>query len=138
MFAKWLWRDGRVREDPLCHLSMGRVVTKRTRNALEPEDAAGLIATTRSEPIRWGMTGEDRCILYAIALGTGFRAKECRSLTPEDFNLDGDQPTITCRAAYTEEPQPSRPADPPRVGGHASPVGPWESPGKPRVLVQDR
>jgi integrase len=92
---------------------LGRVVSKRTRNALEPEDAAGLVTTTRTEPIRWGMTGEDRCILYAIALGTGFRAKECRSLTPEDFELDADQPTITCRAAYTknhnEAVQPIRP-----------------------------
>jgi integrase len=113
MFTKWLWRDGRVREDPLCHLSMGRVMTKRTRNALEPEDAACLIATTRTEPSRWGMMGEDRSILYAIALGTGFRANECRSLTPKDFDLDADQPTITCRAAYTknhnEAVQPIRP-----------------------------
>jgi integrase len=113
MFSKWLWRDGRVREDALCHLGMRPVVTKRIRTALQPEDAPRLIATTRTEPSRWGLTGEDRSILYAIALGTGFRAKECRSLTPEDFDLDAESPTITCRAAYTknhnEAVQPIRP-----------------------------
>jgi integrase len=112
-FTKWLWRDGRVREDPLVHLAAPTITTRKSRKALQPEDAAGLIATTHTEPIRWGMMGEDRSILYAIALGTGFRAKECRSLQPEDFNLDADTPTITCRAAYTknhnEAVQPIRP-----------------------------
>lgn len=88
MFSRWLWRDGRSREDALCHLTIGRDNTKRTRNALEPEDAAGVIASTRTDVTRCGMAGEDRSMLYAIALGTGFRAKECLSLTPERFNLD--------------------------------------------------
>jgi integrase len=131
MFSKWLWRDGRVREDSLCHLCMGRVVTKRTRNALEPEDAARVIATTRTEPVRWGVMGEDRSILYAIALGTGFRAKECRSPRPEDYDLDANQPTITCRAGYTknhnEAVQPIR-------SELAEMLRPWvagKAPGKP-------
>ncbi len=112
-FTKWLWKDMRVREDPLSHLSPPTVMSKRTRNALAPEDAAVLIATTRPGSSRWGVTGEDRAIIYATALGTGFRAGELQSLTPEDFDLDADQPTITCRAAYTknhhEAVQPIRP-----------------------------
>jgi integrase len=112
-FSKWLWKDMRVREDPLSHLSAPTVMSKRTRNALDPDDAARLIATTRTQPSRWGMMGEDRANLYSTALGTGFRAGELQSLTPEDFDLDADQPTITCRAAYTknhrEAPQPIRP-----------------------------
>ncbi len=27
MFSKWLWRDGRVREDSLCHLTTPKIVT---------------------------------------------------------------------------------------------------------------
>ena len=112
-FTKWLWRDGRVREDPLVHLAAPTILTRKTRNDLAPEAAAGLIATTRTQPFRWRLTGEDRSILYAIALGTGFRAGELRSLNPEDFDLDADPPTITCRAAYTknrkEAVQPIRP-----------------------------
>jgi integrase len=112
-FAKWLWKDGRVREDPMAHLSPPAVVSKRTRKALDPEDGARLIAATRSEPCRWGMMGEDRSILYAVALGTGFRAGELLSLTPEDFDLAATPPTIRCRAAYAknkqEAVQPIRP-----------------------------
>jgi integrase len=113
MFTKWLWRDGRVREDPLVHLNPPKVVNKRQRKALSPEDAARLIATTRTGPRSYELTGEDRTMLYALALGTGFRANELRNLTPEDFDLDGDPPTVTCRAAYTknrdEALQPIRP-----------------------------
>jgi integrase len=113
MFTKWLWRDGRVREDPLVHLSPPKVVNKRQRKALSPEDAAWLIDTTRTGPRSYELTGEDRAILYALALGTGFRANELRNLTPEDFDLDDDPPTVTCRAAYTknrdEAVQPIRP-----------------------------
>jgi integrase len=101
-FSKWLWKDMRVREDPLSHLTTPKIVSKRTRNALDPEDAAKLIATAGTMPGRWGMTGLERAILYATALGTGFRAGELRSLRPEDFDLDADPPTITCRAAYTK------------------------------------
>jgi integrase len=113
IFSRWLWRDHRVREDPLAHLVGPQVINKRTRRPFDPADAATLVSVTRSAPIRWSVTGEERSILYAVALGTGFRAAELRSLTPESFNLDGDPPTITCAAGYTkngkEAVQPIRP-----------------------------
>ena len=113
MFSKWLWRDGRLREDPLVHLSPPTVVHKRERRALETEDAARLIVTTPTQPRRYGLSGEDRVICYALALGTGYRAEELRNLTPEDFDLDHDPPTVRCHAAYaknhTEAFQPIRP-----------------------------
>jgi integrase len=131
MFTKWLWRDGRVREDPLAHLSPPTVVHKRERQALSPEEAATLIATTLAGAVSYELTGEDRAILYALALGTGFRANELRHLTPEDFDLDGDLPTVRCRAAYaknrTEAIQPIRP-------DLAAILAPWvaqKAPGKP-------
>jgi integrase len=112
-FSRWLWKDNRVREDPLAHLASPQIINKRTRRPFDPADAAKLVLTTRSALVHWSMTGEDRSILYAIALGTGFRAGELRSLTPESFNLDGDPPTITCAAGYTKNGkkavQPIRP-----------------------------
>src|SRR5512135_3397370 len=47
-----------------------------------------------------GMTGPDRARLYALALGTGLRASELASLTPERFDLSTDPPTATVSAAY--------------------------------------
>jgi integrase len=49
---------------------------------------------------------------YRLALSTGFRVKELRSLTPESFNLDGDTPIVIVAAAYSkhrrEDRQPIR------------------------------
>ena len=41
-------------------------------------------------------------MLYQLAMGTGFRANELRTLTPEAFDLDGDPPTVTVKAAYSK------------------------------------
>jgi hypothetical protein len=51
-------------------------------------------------------------MLYRLAMGTGFRANELRSLTPRSFNLDGDPPTVTVKAGCSkhrrEDVQPIR------------------------------
>ncbi len=51
-------------------------------------------------------------MLYRTAYGTGFRANELRSLTPECFHLDQDPPTITVKAGFSkhrrEDTQPIR------------------------------
>jgi integrase len=101
-FSRWLWRDGRAREDGLMHMAMPEVSDKTDRRALEPEEAALLISHTRSEPKRSGMTGEDRSILYSVALGTGFRLGEILSLVPESFRLDQEPPAIVCQAEHTK------------------------------------
>jgi integrase len=41
-------------------------------------------------------------MLCRLALGTGFRAKELRRLTVEDFDFNAAQPTITVRACYSK------------------------------------
>jgi integrase len=48
------------------------------------------------------MTGPDRAMLYRVAVGTGFRANELRSLTPESFDLDANPPKVTVEAAYSK------------------------------------
>jgi hypothetical protein len=41
-------------------------------------------------------------MLYHVALGTGFRAEEPRTLLPERFKLNANPPTITALACYTK------------------------------------
>jgi integrase len=101
-FSRWLWKDGRIRDDALAHMSLPEVADKMVRRALESEEAALLLSIAPSQPTAAGMTGEDRSIMYAIALGTGYRISEILSLTPESFDLAGDPPTITCRAEHTK------------------------------------
>ena len=48
------------------------------------------------------MTGPDRAVLYLVAAASGFRAGELQVLTPECFDLDGDPPTVTVKAAYSK------------------------------------
>lgn len=41
-------------------------------------------------------------MLYRIALGTGLRANEIRTLTPAAFDLEGNPPTVTVKACYSK------------------------------------
>jgi integrase len=132
-FSKWLWRDGRAREDTLPHLTSPNPDADRRheRRALTPEDLARLIQAAESGPVVLKTTGPDRAALYRVALGTGFRANELRSLRPEAFHLDGDPPTVTVAAAYSkrrrDDVQPIRPE-------LADALRPWlasKAPGRP-------
>jgi len=103
-FSRWLWRDGRAREDALVHLAGYNVQLDRRhdRRALTDEELARLIqAAEKGQKVR-AMTGPERAMLYQLAVGTGFRANELRSLTPESFDLDADPPTVTVQAGYSK------------------------------------
>jgi integrase len=112
-FSRWLRKSKRCQDDKLIDLTLPKVLTERERKALSAEEVAILIETTRTQPLRAGIDGPDRAMLYAVATGTGLRLGELESLTPESFNLDAEPPTITCQAAYTkngkEAVQPIRP-----------------------------
>ncbi len=58
------------------------------------------------------LAGPDRTMLYRLALGTGLRASELRSLTPASFDLETDHATVIVAAAYSkrrrEDTQPLR------------------------------
>ncbi len=101
-FSKWLHTAGRSQEDRLVNLKPPRVVTVSRRDALSHEQAARLIETAQASKESYCLTGEDRAALYRLALGTGFRANELRSLRPESFDLDATQPTVTVKAGYSK------------------------------------
>jgi integrase len=101
-FSRWLWTDGRTRENNLVHMTLPTVEEFKVRRALEPGDAASLVECTRSLTTRGLISGLDRSVLYATALGTGYRLNELASLTPENFNLDSVPPTITCKGSDTK------------------------------------
>ena len=103
-FSRWLWRDGRAREDALAHPTSQNPDADRRheRRALTPEEQGRLIRAAEAGPVVLKLTGTDRAALYRLALGTGFRANELRSLAPEAFDLDGETPTVTVAAAYSK------------------------------------
>jgi integrase len=61
-------------------------------------------------------------MLYRLAIESGLRAAEIRSLTRRSFDLDGDDPTVTVQAAYSkhrrEDTVPLRPEMAARLQKH--------------------
>lgn len=114
-FARWLHDAHFIAEYPSglrsikpYNLSIGRKLKRRaaTKDEIKRLYAAaragGPMVATRGEqrgkrPVVW-ITGPERECLYRLALGTGFRANELRSLTVGSLSLDGPSPAITIRA----------------------------------------
>ena len=114
-FCRWMVKDRRASESPVAHLDGLNVKTDRRhdRRALTIEELRRLLEVTRCGPDRRNMTGLERTMLYRLAVETGLRAGELRSLTRASFALDGDPPTVTVAAAYSkrrrEDTLPLRP-----------------------------
>jgi len=103
-FGNWMVADDRAPVNPLAYLQRCKAdADKRVRRrALTVEECRRLTSTTETAEPNYGMTGAERAMMYRVALGTGFRVAEIRSLTPESFSLDGKHPTITVEAAYSK------------------------------------
>jgi integrase/recombinase XerD len=103
-FSRWLVRDRRAAEDVLAHLSAlnAKVDVRHERRTLEPVEIAKLINAARMGKRFRSLSGEDRAVLYHVAVTTGLRASELASLTPRSFDLVSDPPTIKVEAAYSK------------------------------------
>src|SRR5262249_5300560 len=75
----------------------------RERRTLAADEFARFLdaAEASTSTIR-KLTGPERAMLYRVASRTGFRAQELASLTPESFDLAGDDPVVTVAAAYSK------------------------------------
>ena len=90
-FAKWMVLDGRADQSPVEHLQpINSSSDKRhQRRALEPDEIRRLLEVTRAAKRRYGMDGHERALLYKLAVETGLRANELRSLKKSSFDFDG-------------------------------------------------
>jgi integrase len=100
-FCRWMVLDQRAAESPLAHLKTETVTRQvRKRRALALDEIRLLLETTKAQPTRFGVTGYERALLYRLAVETGFRAAELRSLTMSSFDFDNC--TVTIEAAYAK------------------------------------
>jgi Phage integrase family len=132
-FDRWLWRDKRAREYVLVDLHQKDAKNDRrhVRRRMTDEEVTAVIAAAERGPAVHDVSGPDRAILYRIAHGTGFRAKELRTLTPERFRLEDDPPIVTSLACYTKNGEQ---AVQPIARALAELLRPWlatKTPGKP-------
>ncbi|HQR06252.1 MAG TPA: site-specific integrase, partial [Gemmatales bacterium] len=108
-FVAWMVRDGRMTANPLLGLTRFNVATcpiteARRRRTLTPDEVAKVIeATKECSKVYRGLTGQDRAMLYALAIGTGLRASEIAILRPSDFNFDSAPATVRVKACYTKD-----------------------------------
>ena len=101
-FCKWMIQTGKANGNPLAYLPKLNVKTDRRhdRRALDIDEIQRLYGATIDAEERFGMTGRQRYLCYRLAIESGLRASEMRSLRPMDFDLDGLR--VTVRAAYTK------------------------------------
>jgi integrase len=103
-FCRWMVKDRRATENPVSHLDGLNVKTdrRRDRRALTVDELVKMLDTAQQGSDRHGMTGPERETLYRLAVETGLRAGELRSLTRASFDLDADPTTVTVEAAYSK------------------------------------
>jgi integrase/recombinase XerD len=145
-FCGWLADGNRIAEVPRGLASIPRyneeADRRRVRRALSRAEMGRLLAAAeqgqdvacwprRSKTLAVAVPGPERAALYRVAMATGFRDRELRSLAPEAFALDGDDPTVTVAAAYSKN---GRAAAQPIARDVAVALRPWlaaKAPGSP-------
>ena len=125
-FCRWMVKHGRATSnpvDPLEPLNV-KVDRRRDRRALTVEELVTLLTTTAAGPKRGRMTGPERALLYRVAMETGLRSNELRTLTARSFDLNPDAPTVTVMAGNSknrkEDTLPIRPDLATEVRAHLS------------------
>ena len=76
--------------------------------AIDTAGTPSAILTTRASGERFAMRTAERVLLYAVAIQTGLRSGELRTLTRGRLFLDVDKPFITCKAGATKNGMDAR------------------------------
>ena len=100
-FCRWMVRDRRATESPLEYLKQETVTEHvHERRPLEPDQVRRLLETTKKAKKRFRLTGPERAMLYRLAIETGLRRNELKSLKVSSFDLEAN--TVTARANMTK------------------------------------
>jgi len=114
-FSNWLVKHDRMLKSPfrvLSKLNPEESELRHERRAATQADFEALLTSAaQGQPFR-GLTGPDRAMLYLVAVSTGYRASELRSLTRESFEVETRPATVVLHARHSKrrkrDPQPLR------------------------------
>src|SRR5262249_28200697 len=81
---------------------------KLNRRMLLPAEWPYLRSATLTSGPRDGMNPVERAILYAVAIQSGLRQSELRSLSKADLFLAGERPYVQCRGKNTKNKKPAK------------------------------
>lgn len=106
-FTSWLRKHGKLRTDPLETIEKPDPDSDRrlNRRMLLPTEWEWLIKATLKAGDRYGMTATERCLAYRVAIQTGLRVGELRSLKRGSFNLDDKTPYVKADSGTTKNRQ---------------------------------
>ena len=109
-FSRWLTVNGKLPADPLASVQKPNPKADRRmeRRMLLHDEWRWLRSTTLNGGECHGMAPAERVLLYAVAIQTGLRSSELRSLTRGRLFLDVDQPFVTCKAGSTKNKKDAR------------------------------
>jgi integrase len=87
-FARWAWRTGRLRENPLVGLAgyNAKEDRRHDRRTLSLEELTRLIAVAERGPDFQAMTGKARSLVYRLAASSGLRFSDIASIRPASFD----------------------------------------------------
>jgi integrase len=139
-FARWAWRDGRIRSYELATIGrLNEEADRRyVRRPLTDAELRTLIRTTRTAPEWRGISGVDRSWFYTIGAMTGFRRSELGALRPDDFALDGPAPMVCLGGEFTKN---GKPAEQPLPLAPAADLRSWladKAPGMPVFALPEK
>lgn len=98
-FCAWCVPD-RLPSNPLLKLQKTNVEIDRRKVRREPtrEELAELFHYLETAPSIRGMTGPQRALAYRLAMATGYRGRELRTLTADSFDLDARTVALSASA----------------------------------------
>ncbi len=109
-FTRWAVLNGKLTSDPLATVTKPSVEDDRrlVRRYLSHDEWGWLDSITRQSVERYGMSGQERALLYATAIQTGLRANELRSLTRGKLHLVKEPPFIIVESRSTKNKKLAR------------------------------
>jgi len=101
-FCRWMIKERRATGvSPLEHLScIKQTEFRNKRRALTLDEQRRLLEAAENGQTHHNMTGHERALVYRLALQTGLRANEIRSLTVLSF--DFKRCTVTVQGGFTK------------------------------------
>ncbi len=103
-FASWCFKSGRLASNPLAGVAgyNAREDRRHDRRTLGADELRRLIQTAHEGPTWRTMSGPARSLLYRLAVATGLRYSELRSIRPESFDWTAEPATVAVEAAYAK------------------------------------
>ena len=108
-FCSWMLKEDRATGvNPMKnHNTIKQTEFRKKRRALTVAEAHRLLDATTNAPRRYNMTGYERALVYRLALESGLRAGEIKSLMVLSFDFESKHKTVHVESSDTKGKRPA-------------------------------